>query len=56
MLPSSLLLCQFFFQRYTVSHQGPLLLLLLSHYSRVRLSANPLTAAHRAPLSLEFSR
>ena len=27
----------------------PLLLLLLSHFSRVRLCATPLTAAHQAP-------
>ena len=33
-----------------------LLLLLLSRFSRVRLCATPYTAAHQAPLSLEFSR
>ena len=33
-----------------------LLLLLLSRFSRVRLSATPLMAAHQAPLSLGFSR
>ena len=33
-----------------------LLLLLLSHSSRVRLCATPETAAHQAPLSLGFSR
>ena len=33
-----------------------LLLLLLSHFSRVRLCATPQTAAHQAPPSLEFSR
>ena len=32
------------------------LLLLLSRFSRVRLCATPLTAAHQAPLSLGFSR
>ena len=32
------------------------LLLLLSHFSRVRLCATPYTAAHQAPLSLGFSR
>ena len=32
------------------------LLLLLSHFSRVRLCATPWTAAHQAPLSLGFSR
>ena len=33
-----------------------LLLLLLSRFSRVRLSATPETAAHQAPPSLGFSR
>ena len=33
-----------------------LLLLLLSRFSRVRLCATPQMAAHRAPLSLGFSR
>ena len=33
-----------------------LLLLLLSHYSRVRLCATPQTEAHQAPPSLGFSR
>ena len=33
-----------------------LLLLLLSHFSRVRLCATPETAAHQAPPSLGFSR
>ena len=32
------------------------LLLLLSHFSHVRLCATPQTAAHQAPLSLGFSR
>ena len=32
------------------------LLLLLSHFSRVRLCATPQTAAHQAPSSLGFSR
>ena len=31
-------------------------LLLLSHFSRVRLCATPQTAAHQAPLSPGFSR
>ena len=34
----------------------PLLLLLLSRFSRVRLCATPQTAAHQAPPSLGFSR
>ena len=33
-----------------------LLLLLPSHFSRVRLCATPQTAAHQAPLTLGFSR
>ena len=32
------------------------LLLLLSHFSRVRLCATPYTAAHQAPPSLGLSR
>ena len=35
---------------------NPLLLLLLSRFSRVGLCATPETAAHQAPPSLEFSR
>ena len=35
---------------------GQELLLLLSHFSRVRLCATPKTAAHQAPPSLGFSR
>ena len=38
------------------SGQDKLLLLLLSHFSRVRLCATPQTAAHQAPPSLGFSR
>ena len=33
-----------------------LLLLLLSHFSRVRLLVTPRTAAHQAPPSMGFSR
>ena len=33
-----------------------LLLLLLSHFSRIQLYATPQTAAHQAPRSLGFSR
>ena len=33
-----------------------LLLLLLNHFSRVRLFVTPLMVAHQAPLSLGFSR
>ena len=38
------------------SEKVQLLLLLLSHFSRVRLCATPEMAAHQAPLSLGFSR
>ena len=38
------------------TYSGILLLLLLSHFSRVRLCATPETAAHQAPPSLGFSR
>ena len=37
-------------------NQSLLLLLLLSHFSRVRLCATPETAAHQAPPPLGFSR
>ena len=40
----------------TSAHVFSLLLLLLSHFSRVRLCATPQTAAHQAPPSLGFSR
>ena len=36
--------------------ENPMLLLLLSRFSRVRLCATPQTEAHQAPLSLGFSR
>ena len=49
-LQSSLALSQ------TVKHTVILLLLLLSHFSCVRLCATPQTAAHQAPPSLGFSR
>ena len=39
-----------------LSLPGLLLLLLLSHFSRVRLCATPQTAAYQAPPSLGFSR
>ena len=47
------------FSKQVSSHQGNRagrLLLLLSHFSRVRLCATPETAAHQAPPSLGFSR
>ena len=49
------------FPRFSLAwHASPtsvmLLLLLLSHFSCVRLCATPGTAAHQAPLSLGFSR
>ena len=37
-------------------HKLCMLLLLLSHFSHVRLCATPQTVAHQAPLSLGFSR
>ena len=43
-------------QRHTHQEVKQLLLLLLCHFSRVRLCATPETAAHQAPLSLAFSR
>ena len=39
-----------------VTWHAYVLLLLLSHFSRVRLCAIPETAAHQAPPSLGFSR
>ena len=46
----------FFYQLSYLGSLGKLLLLLLSHFSRVRLCATPETAAHQAPPSLGFSR
>ena len=40
----------------TVLTVSPILLLLLSHFSHVRLCATPETAAHQAPPSLGFPR
>ena len=42
--------------KYPIHQSVSLLLLLLSHFSRVRLCATPETAAHQAPPSLGFSR
>ena len=47
--------CHAFLQGLIPTH-GSNLLLLLSHFSRVRLCATPQTAAHQAPQSLGFSR
>ena len=44
------------FQYYDKIMPCLLLLLLLSHFSRVRLCVTPETAAHQAPPSLGFSR
>ena len=41
---------------FTISTTWEAIMLLLSHFSRVRLYATPETAAHQAPLSLGFSR
>ena len=38
------------------TREAPVLHMLLSHFSRVRLCATPETAAHQAPPSLGFSR
>ena len=46
----------FFNSREKTIWMSLLLLLLLSHFSRVRLCATPETAAHQAPPSLGFSR
>ena len=43
-------------EQVTFNIRETLLLLLLSHFSRVRLCVNPWMAAHQAPLSLGFSR
>ena len=40
----------------TVFVVAELLLLLLSHFSRVQLCVTPETAAHQAPPSMGFSR
>jgi len=54
-LTASLVLLQMYIKLLHILIQY-LLLLLLSHFSRVRLCATPWTAAHQAPLSLGFSR
>ena len=41
---------------YNLLYHICVLLLLLSHFNRVRLCASPQTAAHQAPPSLGFSR
>ena len=41
---------------FTKGGRWPSLLLLLSHFSGVRLCATPCTAAHQAPLSMGYSR
>ena len=43
-------------QTSAATMENTVLLLLLSRFSCVRLCATPETAAHQAPLSLEFSR
>jgi len=56
-MPSSpLILCGSLLLLPSVFHNGILLLLLLSHFSRVQLCATPQTAAYQAPQSLGFSR
>ena len=43
-------------KEYSNGASNERMLLLLSHFSRVRLCATPWTAAHQAPPSLGFSR
>ena len=43
-------------QQLELDMEQQLLLLLLNHFSCVRLCVTPETAAHQAPLSLGFSR
>ena len=47
---------QIYIYPFSLKLPSHLLLLLLSHFSRVRPCATPQTAAHQAPLSLGFSR
>ena len=48
---------QFYARKFLIHYIMPLLLLLLlSHFSRVRLCATPYMAAHQAPPSPGFSR
>ena len=54
-LNSCLLRLQYWQVDFYIESPGKLLL-LLSHFSRVRLCATPQTAAHQAPPSLGFSR
>ena len=42
--------------KFSMLSLSDIMLLLLSHFSRVRLCATPETAAHQAPPSLGFSR
>ena len=49
-------LSDFTFLSFLLFSVGLLLLLLLSHFSRVRLCATPEMAAHQASSSLGFSR
>ena len=48
--------CRMDLQTFSLTCWLNFLLLLLSHFSRVRLCANPETAAYQAPLSLGVSR
>ena len=53
-----LLRCRWILYHWAIkeTHRFPLLLLLLSRFSHVRLCATPSMAAHQAPPSLGFSR
>ena len=46
----------FFYKEVIEDGPLPLLLLLLSHFGRVRLCETPETATHQVPPSLGFSR
>ena len=50
MTHSLIQLCKVLCHKKVVTYEGDLL--LLSHFSRVRLCVTPETAAHQAPLSL----
>ena len=54
--PPFLSLSAIFLGTFTLLKALNIILLLLSHFSHVRLCATPQTAAHQAPPSLGFSR
>ena len=50
------LIYKIIFSLMSIPQKKMYIILLLSHFSRVRLCATPQTAAHQVPLSLVFSR